>query len=307
MTERTASSPVPRLLLLACLFPAVALTEAVDPLPLRPSVEGLRVGLPSALRAVPVTAVAPGFRPPAVAEIPVSEFGDLVRRGRELFIDTRFQAPRYARNGLNCSSCHLGEGRQPHAMPLWGAYPNHPHHDPARGGLITLRGRMQDCFRTGLSGRAPDLDAPELDALVSYAYWLSRTAPVGVSLPGRGLPVLSSDHPPSPRSGEALYRQRCALCHGDQGQGGQQADGRFLFPPLWGREAYTRGSTLHELDTLARYIKANMPPGAGFSLSDAQALDLASHLRRQRRPGDPRRGVLVRWLDALGLWPGEGN
>jgi cytochrome c len=51
------------------------------------------------------------FMPPRLSELPNDAYGDLVRRGRNIFVDTQRHAKPYVGNGLNCSNCHLSEGR----------------------------------------------------------------------------------------------------------------------------------------------------------------------------------------------------
>lgn len=60
------------------------------------------------------------FQAPAEHELPDNAFGKLVRQGHSLFVDTKRQAPAYVGNGLNCSNCHLDQGRLPNSAPLWG-------------------------------------------------------------------------------------------------------------------------------------------------------------------------------------------
>ena len=71
-----------------------------------------------------------------------------------------------------------------------------------------------------------------------------------------------------------MYAEHCAACHGDAGDGS---------PPLWGKGAYTDGSTLHNIDTLAVYTHRFMPPEAA-TLTPEQALDVAAYVDAQPRP-----------------------
>jgi len=70
--------------------------------------------------------------------------------------------------------------------------------------------------------------------------------------------------------GQQLYGQRCAGCHGDQGQGGKA-------PPVVGKDALPlappagakyRTGQFHTAADVFSFVKANMPPGKGGSLSD---------------------------------------
>lgn len=60
------------------------------------------------------------FQPPAESELPNNAYGKMVRDGYALFVDTKRMAPNFVGNGLNCSNCHLGQGRVANSAPLWG-------------------------------------------------------------------------------------------------------------------------------------------------------------------------------------------
>ena len=85
-----------------------------------------------------------------------------------------------------------------------------------------------------------------------------------------------------------MYAQHCASCHGDDGQGRTDINGRQVFPPLWGPRSYNWGAGMAQLNNAAGFIKANMPLGAGNTLTDQQAWDAAAWIDSQERPKDPR-------------------
>ena len=84
-----------------------------------------------------------------------------------------------------------------------------------------------------------------------------------------------------------MFKAKCALCHGADGQG-QQAGGRYVFPPLWGPRSFNWGAGMHELHKAAAFIKANMPFSRGGTLSDQEAWDVALFMDSHERPQDPR-------------------
>lgn len=213
----------------------------------------------------------------------------MVRLGREIFVDTKARAGAYVGNGLRCSNCHLDAGRLAHSAPLWGAYVAYPQYRKKDGRVNTFGARVQGCFRYSMNGKAPPLDSTEMVALESYAYWLATDAPVGRKLPGAGYPKqgFKPPQPPDYARGETVYRQNCALCHGADGEGQRAAD-RYVFPPLWGRDAYNWGAGMQDLDNAAAFIKANMPLSRGGTLSDQDAWDVALFVNAHERPQDPR-------------------
>ncbi|MGH8398573.1 MAG: c-type cytochrome [Gammaproteobacteria bacterium] len=60
------------------------------------------------------------------------------------------------------------------------------------------------------------------------------------------------------------------MCHGDSGEG-REARGGQVFPPLLGPRSFNWGAGMECISTAAAFIKANMPYGAGNTLTDQQA------------------------------------
>ncbi|WP_350016408.1 c-type cytochrome [Rhodanobacter sp. IGA1.0] len=229
------------------------------------------------------------FSPPAESAIPAGPLGDVIRQGRDIFTDTPTHAKAYVGNGLSCSNCHLDAGRQANSAPLWGAYGVYPQYRKKNGKVNTFGERLQGCFRFSMNGKAPPLDSAEMVALETYAWWMATGAPVGKKLPGAGYPKagFKPPQPPDYARGETVFRNNCALCHGDDGQGRQVA-GRNVFPPLWGPQSFNWGAGMHQLDNAAAFIKANMPFSRGNTLSDQDAWDVAMYMDAHERPQDPR-------------------
>ncbi|MCL9658502.1 c-type cytochrome [Pseudomonas protegens] len=229
------------------------------------------------------------FQPPAEGELPDNAYGKLVREGHALFVDTKRLAPQYVGNGLNCSNCHLDQGRLANSAPLWGAYPMYPAYRKKNDKVNTFAERLQGCFQFSMNGgKPPAADSPEITALSVYAYWLASKAPLGVELPGRGYPdVAQPAKGYDLKRGAAVYQAQCAVCHGEQGQG-QKAGADYVMPPLWGKDSYNWGAGMHRINTAASFIKYNMPLGKGGSLSDQQAWDVAAFVNSHERPQDPR-------------------
>ncbi|MBE1160171.1 c-type cytochrome [Dyella acidiphila] len=228
------------------------------------------------------------FQPPADSSIPNDDFGKQIALGREIFIDPGRYAKAYVGNQLSCENCHLDAGRLAHSAPLWGAYPMYPAYRSKNHKVNTFAERLQGCFNYSMNGKAPPLGDPVLVALESYAYWMSRNAPIGTSLPGRGYPKLAKPaQAPDYARGETVYKRDCALCHGDNGQG-QQAAGRTVFPPLWGAQSFNWGAGMEQVNNAAGFIKANMPLSRGNTLTDQDAWDVAYFMDAHERPQDPR-------------------
>lgn len=228
------------------------------------------------------------FVPPDDSTIPDGAFGDEVRLGRAIFNDTRTHAAPFVGNDLRCASCHLDAGRLANASPLWGAYVQYPAYRAKNKQVNTFAERVQGCFRFSMNGKAPPLGDKVLVALETYAYFLSKSAPVGEELAGRGYPTPAK--PPIPMDftrGAKVFESKCALCHGAEGQG-QMAHGDVVFPPLWGPRSFNWGAGMSVIRNAAGFIKGNMPLGQGNSLTDQEAWDVAVFMDSHERPQDPR-------------------
>ena len=243
---------------------------------------------PDAPTRVAAGASAPAFTPPPDGAIPDNEFGKEVKLGQAIFNGTSALAVPFVGNSLRCASCHLDAGKLPNSAPLWAAYVAYPAYRSKNGHVNTLAERIQGCFSYSMNGKAPPLGDKVMVALDSYAFFLAKGAPVGTSLPGRGYPTPTK--PPLPMDfarGALVFAQKCALCHGADGQG-QSSNGAVVFPPLWGPKSYNWGAGMGSIKNAAGFIKANMPLSQGNTLLDQEAWDVAMFMDSHERPQDPR-------------------
>ena len=258
------------------------------------SMQAPKETLPNELTVVPVVSPGEYHVPPAIEDIPESKYGDMIRFGRNIFINTQKYAKRYVGNGLNCADCHLQEGRKPYAAPLWAAYPMYPMYREKNHQVVSFQERLQDCFKYSLNGIAPTLDSDEIKALTVYAQWLSTNIPNGTIVAGRGFTRIDKSRDPSPFNGKVIYKQYCAMCHGEDLLGKKYMDRPgYMFPPLAGPDSYNKGAGMHKIKTCAAFVKANMPLGRPFTLSDDQALEVCVHIWQQDRPWNPKKSMFM--------------
>ena len=229
------------------------------------------------------------FTPPDYDAIPQGPYGDMIRHGRNIFLDTPKYAKAYVGNGLSCVNCHLDEGRRANSAPLWGAYGMYPAYRDKNKKVNSYEDRLAGCFRFSMNGREPPRGSKELLALTAYSYWLATGAPTNKELPGRGYPKVADPlQTPDVQRGEKIFMENCAICHGADGQG-TKVGGRYVFPPLWGKDTFNGGAGMSRDHNAAAFIKANMPLGQGGTLSDQEAWDVARFMNSHTRPADPRK------------------
>ena len=213
-----------------------------------------------------------------------------IQNGRQVAENTyELTAPKYVGNKLHCTSCHLNGGGNADAswwvdMPRKYAYP----------GTTNLPDRINQCFERSMNGRAVcstvdgPLDCaqnPVMSDLIVYMQWLTREYyrlnPNGK--PTSGFPRFAAK-PGDPEQGRAIYTQKCSFCHDNSGQGRYESHSYFR-PALWGPDSFNACAGMAKADTMAAFLKANMPYTSGGNLSHAEAEDLAAYIDQQCRPG----------------------
>lgn len=202
-----------------------------------------------------------------------------IRRGRALLIATRDSLPGHVGNNLRCTSCHLDEGRRPEAFPWVGVTARYPQYRSRNAAVSTIEDRVNDCFERSMNGSPIPVDSPEMRDMVAYMASLSTPASVGNDMKGDPTPAMEPLTPDTTR-GAALFTARCALCHGDRGQG------TLVAPALWGDSSFNIGAGMARLRTMAAFVRHNMPYG-NATLTDQQAFDVAAYIGARPRPDFP--------------------
>src|SRR4029079_17213593 len=86
------------------------------------------------------------WRPPVVDSTPEDPFETAVFRGLALVTQTRDSLRAYVGGNLNCTSCHLDEGRRANAAPLAGAFSRYPKFMDRSGAVVPIEDRINYCF-----------------------------------------------------------------------------------------------------------------------------------------------------------------
>ncbi len=247
------------------------------------------------------------------AKLPDDHYGKLVKYGKELsertfaHIGPEVKNPkmRYAGNNLACVSCHEGSATKPFAMPWIGAHAAFPQYRGREDEVSTIEERVNGCMERSMAGKPLPLDSREMKAFVTYMHFLSKDVPVAAKVQGQGLPAFKApDRQADTVAGGKVYAEKCASCHGENGQGVRNgpvgsATG-YAFPPLWGKDTFNTGAGMNRLLTASAFIKTNMPLGAAHGqpqLSDDEAYDVAAFVLSQPRKVKPHleRDFPARW------------
>ena len=108
------------------------------------------------------------WQPPAESSIPHDSMGASIRRGLALLRYTRDSLPAYAPGHINCTNCHLQDGRALYAAPLAGSHARFPKYMTRSGAVITLADRVNYCFTRSLAGSRLPTDSREMADILSY-------------------------------------------------------------------------------------------------------------------------------------------
>ncbi|MDO6611214.1 c-type cytochrome [Shewanella sp. 1_MG-2023] len=280
------------------------------------------------LPSVAKEANAQYLMPSPLSSIPKGEFGDKVRKGYQLFVNSQQMRDTYVGNELNCVNCHMNAGNKANASPLWGAYMAYPAYRKKNDKVNSFEERIQGCFTYSMNGKAPESGSEPLVAISAYSYWLVMsglmnqfgiTGPVPemtdvellkggnredfplpetvtskldqkelTMLPGRGFPKLAK--PELAYSVERGEAVYQAHCQTCHADDGQgyKMANVSALPPLWGPQSYNWGAGMHRVNTAANFIYENMPLGKSIQLTVQQAWDVAAFVNAHERPQDPR-------------------
>jgi thiosulfate dehydrogenase len=216
--------------------------------------------------------------------IPPGPLGDVIRLGETLVEQTSTHplSKPYVGNALNCTSCHLDNGKDPNAASFIGVASAYPAWSPREKRVVTLEDRVLNCFMRSCNGVRPPLGSQASVAVTAYITWLSTDMPLRMnpSKPNgpRAVPPLAiAADKADPVRGEAIYAEKCASCHAKNGEG------RKKNPPVWGSRSYNQGAGLAQPIQLAAWLKVAMPLDDP-DLTEQEALDVAAFVDSHDRP-----------------------
>jgi thiosulfate dehydrogenase len=244
------------------------------------------------------------WKAPDTSTIPAGLAGEQIRYGRELIAHTsEYLGPKgkvmTMSNGMNCQNCHLDAGTKPFGNNYSAVASTYPKFRARSGTEENIEKRVNDCLERSLNGKALADDSHEMKAIVAYIKWVGKDVPKGKTPKGVGLvEVPFLEEPASSIIGKVVYGEKCASCHGKNGEGIMITEGTaWKYPPLWGKDSYNDGAGLLRLSRFTGYIKANMPLGATYNepqLTDEEAWHLAAYVNSMERP---KKDITKDWPD----------
>lgn len=234
------------------------------------------------------------FETPRLANLLKEPNAAQLIRGMRLHLETNALLPQNVGNALNCTSCHLNAGTVADGSPFVGVSAFFPSYAPRAGRVITLEERINGCFRRSMNGKPLAAGSADMKAMVAYFNWMKGAFKPEDKVAGRGVGKVDMAIKPNLENGGKVYAAQCEVCHGKQGEGLKQADGRYVYPPLWGDDSFNIGAGMARTYTAAAFVKRNMPIGfhekfplGQGGLSDQEAVDVAEFFSHQPRPDFP--------------------
>jgi len=220
------------------------------------------------------------WQAPVVDSTPDDPFEVSVYRGLALITHTRDSLPGYVGGSLNCTSCHLEEGRRVNAAPLVGAFARFPKYLDRSGAVVPIEDRINYCFTRSLAGSKLPSDSREMQDIVAYLAFISTDVPTGSHVRGEGLakmPPLTGDS----GRGRRLFTDNCVRCHGNNGAG------LGPIPALWGAQSFSIGASMARVERAASFIRHNMPFDRPGTLNNQESFDIAAYITSMARPDSP--------------------
>jgi thiosulfate dehydrogenase len=245
------------------------------------------------------------FAGSAPKEYPGGELGRMVKLGEAISAntDTHPLTKDFVGNKLKCVSCHFkGEDGKPgtaEGMSTWiGTATVFPAYSKREKTVQTLQDRSNNCFMRSMNGKRPIIDGEASVAIAAYITWLSTGMPIKMSEKAPISPLNFQDYVDGQKkfaviqkkathknyvNGHKQYKQKCASCHGSNGEG------MGTFPPLWGKSdkgqwlSYNTGAGMSKLTKGAVWIQSKMPLAQGHTLSDQEAADVTLYINAQER------------------------
>lgn len=222
----------------------------------------------------------------------------------------RWNTARFIRGThLSCDNCHqsIGDKQDARGKPLIGSlslaasWAMADMYDRFTGLLLPYELRQMQCYINSSNGYKPNISDDLIRDVTAYSRFLSVALDYKIGnhhdeqgideIPASATPKQGDDYV----RGEALYKQKCATCHGSQGFG-LEVDGRVVAPALAGPNSWnmqSRNYFYYVSTILPGFICRNMPLGKENTLPNQECRDIAYYISNLPRPAGDRQGPLI--------------
>lgn len=244
-----------------------------------------------------------------------------IQRGCNIIDDTqgqdakeplaRWNSKRYIRGTqTSCDHCHQGIGDKQNekgerlvgSLSMAASWSNGGDtYDRFTGLLLPFELRQMQCFINSSNGYKPNIADDIVRDITAYSRFLSgalglkyhtRYAEQGIDEVTVSMTEKRGD---DYVRGAALYKKKCAQCHGKDGRGTVVKD-RVIFPAVAGPDSFNRQSRNYfrfVSTILPGFICRNMPLGQEGSLKSQECRDIAYYISNLPRPAGDRAGPLA--------------
>jgi thiosulfate dehydrogenase len=231
--------------------------------------------------------------------------GELAKTGLERWNATRFIRGTH----LKCDNCHQQIGDKQDAagkrlkgsLNLGASWVMADMYDRFTGLLLPFELRQMQCFINSSNGYKPNISDDLVRDITAYSRFLSAALDLRMAnhYEEQGIDEIAASDTLKQGDdyvrGEALYRQKCALCHGPQAQG-RVVDGKVFAPAIAGPNAWnmqSRNYFYYVSTILPGFICRNMPLGQENTLSNQECRDIAYFISNLPRPAGDKQGPLM--------------
>ncbi|MPZ41827.1 MAG: c-type cytochrome [Betaproteobacteria bacterium] len=222
----------------------------------------------------------------------------------------RWNSKRFIRGShTSCDHCHQGIGDKQDAsgnrlkgsLSLGASWVMADMYDRFTGLLLPYELRQMQCYINSSNGYKPNIADDLVRDVTAYSRFLSAALDlkIGNHYDEQGVDEIAASATIKQGDdyvrGEALYKEKCQVCHGRQAFG-VVAEGRVVAPALAGPNAWnmqSRNYFYYVSTILPGFICRNMPLGQENTLDNQQCRDIAFYISNLPRPAGDRQGPLI--------------
>jgi thiosulfate dehydrogenase len=222
----------------------------------------------------------------------------------------RWDSTRYVRGThTSCDHCHQGIGdkqdqkgnRLVGSLSIPASWMMADSYDRFTGLLLPYELRQMQCFINSSNGYKPNIADDLIRDVTMYTRFLAAALDLkyGIRYPEQGIdevPVSATQKQGDDYvRGKAIFLERCAKCHGEQGLG-TVIDGRVIYPAVAGPNSFnlqSRNNFAFVSTILPGFICRNMPLGEEGTLTNQQCRDIAFYISNLPRPAGDIQGPVA--------------